>query len=94
MKAIGIELTGQTKRADELIENARQTLDQVERREYYIEFQQIWNEDMPYIPMYADIYLHTMNDRVRGYLPDPGVVSPFGRGHSEIQNIWIPKHYR
>ncbi len=81
-------------RADELIENARQTLDQVERREYYIEFQQIWNEDMPYIPMYADIYLHTMNDRVRGYLPDPGVVSPFGRGHSEIQNIWIPKHYR
>ena len=81
-------------RADELIEMARQTLDQVERREYYVEFQQIWNEDMPYIPMYADIYLHIMNDRVRGFLPDPGVVSPFGRGFTEIQNIWIPKHYR
>lgn len=81
-------------RADELIEMARQTLDQVERREYYVEFQQIWNEDMPYIPMYANIYLHVMNERVRGFLPDPGVVSPFGRGHSEIQNIWIPKHYR
>ncbi|MFW6377783.1 MAG: ABC transporter substrate-binding protein [Bacillota bacterium] len=81
-------------RADELIEKARETLDQVKRREYYVEFQKIWNEDMPYIPMYADIYLHIMNERVRGFLPDPGVVSPFGRGHSEIQNIWIPKKYR
>ena len=81
-------------RADELIEMARQTLDQVERREYYVEFQQIWNEDMPYIPMYADIYLHVMNERVRGFLPDPGVVSPFGRGHTEMKNLWIPKHFR
>ena len=81
-------------RADELIEMARQTLDQVERREYYVEFQQIWNEDMPYIPMYADIYLHVLNERVRGFLPDPGVVSPFGRGHTEMKNLWIPKHYR
>ena len=83
-----------TERADELIEMARQTLDQVERREYYVEFQQIWNEDMPFIPMYADIYIHTLHDRVRGFLPDPGVVSPLGRGMSEIHKIWIPKHYR
>ncbi|MGM0421166.1 MAG: ABC transporter substrate-binding protein [Bacillota bacterium] len=81
-------------RADELIEKARNTLDQAERREYYVEFQQIWNEDMPYIPMYANIYLHVMNQRVRGFYPDPGVVLPFGRGYEKIDEIWIPKQMR
>lgn len=81
-------------RADELIEEARNTLDRTTRRENYVEFQKIWNEEMPYLPMYADIYLHAINDRVRGYNPDPGVVDPFGSDWNLLKEIWIPKDYR
>ncbi len=81
-------------RADELIEDARNTLDQTARREKYVEFQQIWNEEMPYIPMYADIYVHALNDRVRGYNPDPGVVDPLENDWHLLREIWIPERYR
>ncbi len=81
-------------RADELIEEARVTLDQTTRRQKYVEFQEIWNEDMPYLPMYADIYVHAINDRVRGYNPDPGVVDPMENDWYLLREVWIPERYR
>lgn len=81
-------------RVDELIEKGRRTVNQEDRRQYYQEFQEIWNEQMPWIPIYADIYLHVFNERVRGYNPDPGTVDPLGSDWHLLREIWIPERYR
>ena len=83
----------ENERADELMEKALKTLDKNERRNYYVEFQKIWNKSMPYLPMYANIYLHTVNKRVRGFDPNPGVKNPF-LTWDLVKNIWIPKDMR
>ncbi|MFW6409465.1 MAG: ABC transporter substrate-binding protein [Halanaerobiales bacterium] len=78
---------------DELIEEARSTLDRYERRQLYVEFQKIWNKSMPYLPMYADIYVHAINDRVRGFDPDPGTTNPFHEWDL-LKEAWIPEDER
>lgn len=77
--------------ADRLIEAARLTLDKAERKNYYVEWQKIMNEDMPYIYIYANTYIHAINSRVRGFDPDPLASSPFWVG---LENIWIPQDLR
>lgn len=80
-------------RCDELIEAARQTVDKYERRKYYVEFQKIWNQSMPYLPMYANIYTNVVNKRVRGFDPNPIVENAF-HTWDLLRTIWIPNDLR
>ncbi|AZR72589.1 hypothetical protein BBF96_03820 [Anoxybacter fermentans] len=77
--------------ADKLIEAARATLDRAERKNYYVKWQKIMNEDLPYIYMYANTYIHAVNKRVRGFDPNPLAANPFWRG---LEHVWIPKEFR
>jgi len=79
---------------DRLIEEARTTLDQYDRRQLYVEFQKEWNKSMPYLPMYANIYPQTLNKRVRGFDPNPVAMKPFGQGWELLKEAWIPKDMR
>ena len=81
-------------KTDELIEEARTTLDQYKRRQLYVEFQKIWNESMPYLPMYANIYPQTINKRIRGFDPNPVAMRPFGQSWELLREVWIPKSER
>lgn len=81
-------------RADELIEKGRATMDKYERTQYYTEFQKLWNESMPYLPMYANIYANVVSKRVRGFDPNPGVVSVFQTDWSLLKEVWIPQDMR
>lgn len=80
-------------RADELIEKARKTLDKYDRKQYYVEFQKIWNESMPYLPMYANIYANAVNKRIRGLDPAPGVMNVFHEWDL-LKRVWIPRDER
>ncbi len=79
---------------DQLIEEARTTLDQYTRRQLYVEFQKEWNKSMPYLPMYANIYPQVLNKRVRGFDPNPIAMNPFGQGWELLKEVWIPKSMR
>jgi len=79
---------------DQLIEEARTTLDQYTRRQLYVEFQKEWNKSMPYLPMYANIYPQVVSKRVRGFDPNPVAMNPFGQGWELLKETWIPKDMR
>ena len=83
----------ENERADELIEEARSTIDKYDRTQAYVEFQKIWNESMPYLPMYANIYVNVVNKRVHGYDPAPGSMNVF-LDFDILNEIWIPKDSR
>ncbi len=53
-------------RADQLLERARQTLSQDERKRLYHEFQSIFAEDVPAIPLYYPVYNFLVSREVKG----------------------------
>lgn len=55
------------KRADELLSNARETLDESARSEMYREFQRILAEKMPAVFLYSPRYLYVQNSDIRGF---------------------------
>lgn len=55
------------KRADELLSNARETLDAGTRIDMYREFQNILADKMPAVFLYSPTYLYTTNSAVRGF---------------------------
>lgn len=55
-----------SKEADALIESARQTLDQTERRNKYAEFQKILDADVPAIFYDHDEFSYTISKRLKG----------------------------
>lgn len=55
------------KRADELLSNARETLDSATRKDMYREFQEILIGKMPAVFLYSPTYLYAMNREVQGY---------------------------
>ena len=83
-----------TEETDKLIEKARTTLDQYKRKQLYKDFQQKWNKSMPYLPMYANIYAHAVNKRIRNFDPRPGAMHPFHSGWDVLKEVWIPKDER
>lgn len=58
--------------ADLLMEEARQTTDMELRRDYYSQFQQLFVEDVPSVPLYYPVYTYFVSSRVDGV--DPGVL--------------------
>lgn len=53
-------------RADEMLEKARSMVDQAERRKLYLQWQEIWAEEVPSIPLYYSTYNYVVSNRVRG----------------------------
>lgn len=66
------------RRADELLENARQSIDQIERTEMYREFQAIFADEQPSIMLYYPVYSFAVDKRVQGVKVGP-LVAPADR---------------
>jgi len=63
----GLNLSGfSNRRADEILEAARRTLDQAQRRQLYIEFQDIFAEEVPSILLYYPVYNYAVSTKVKG----------------------------
>ncbi len=53
-------------RADKLLESARITVQQEDRRKLYLDWQQIWADELPGIPLYSSTYHYVVSNRVGG----------------------------
>lgn len=59
------------RRISEVIEQARLTVDRTQRTALYREFQQIFMEELPAIPVYVPIYTYAVDARVQGVQLSP-----------------------
>ncbi|HXK35984.1 MAG TPA: ABC transporter substrate-binding protein [Candidatus Paceibacterota bacterium] len=67
-EGLGINLAlYNNKTADKLLEEARQTLNPLERAQKYDEFQKILIEDIPAVFLYSSHYLYGLDDNVDGF---------------------------
>ncbi len=55
--------------ADQLMEKARQTNDQAQRRDLYAQWQTLWADELPSIPLYCTTYNYLVSNRVYGVDP-------------------------
>jgi len=63
----GLNVSGfNNRRADELLERARKALDQEERARLYREFQALFAEELPSVPLYVPLYSYAVARKVRG----------------------------
>jgi len=77
----------QNKEVDELLQDARQTLDQELREEKYAEFQKLLIEDVPCIFLYSPSYIYPVNKKVKGISIEK-LAQPSQR-FSQIENWYI-----
>jgi len=56
----------QSLEADAMMEAARRTDDDDERRRFYYKFQEIFNEELPALPLIHPIYTYGVHKRVKG----------------------------
>ena len=70
---------------DALLEKARSTFDQRQRKKYYNRFQEILAEDQPYTFLYVPDELIIINRRIRNIEP-----APIGLGHNFIR-WYVPR---
>ncbi|MFH1461207.1 MAG: ABC transporter substrate-binding protein [Patescibacteria group bacterium] len=56
----------QNKDVDKLLEEARQTMNQEERIEKYIQFQKLLTDDLPAIFLYSPSYLYPVSKKIKG----------------------------
>ncbi|MGC9468075.1 MAG: ABC transporter substrate-binding protein [Anaerolineae bacterium] len=56
----------QHRRMSEIVEQARITVQRDERRALYREFQQLFMEELPALPLYVPVYTYAMDSRVNG----------------------------
>jgi len=69
--------------ADELMEEARRNSDQDERRDLYAEFQDLFLNDVPSLPMYSPLFFYVVSEEVEGI--DVGLLfTPSSR----FRNVW------
>jgi len=54
------------RKADEIMEQARMTVDQVQRMELYKKFQDIFAEELPALPLFHPIYSYGISKKVHG----------------------------
>ncbi len=59
------------KSLDEAINEASTTLDEAKRADLYIKIQQIVNADGVNLPLYLNIGMNLMNDRIKGFISNP-----------------------
>jgi peptide/nickel transport system substrate-binding protein len=57
-------------RADRLLESARVTINQDERAKLYFQWQDIWADELPSIPLYSSTYSYVVSNRVGGVQTD------------------------
>lgn len=67
---------------DELLERARRSFDQDERKALYDRAHELILEDLPYVPIYFSVEYAAMNQRVRGFEWIPDQVPRF-------YNVWL-----
>lgn len=72
--------------ADKLIEKARRTFDQAERKAYLDRFQEILHDEQPYLFLYAPYTLLAISKRVQNIEP-----APAGIGYNQ-EDWFVPKH--
>ncbi|HEX2914669.1 MAG TPA: ABC transporter substrate-binding protein [Chloroflexia bacterium] len=53
-------------RADKLLEDARKTVNQDARRKLYLDWQTIWADELPSIPLYSSTYSYVVSTKVGG----------------------------
>lgn len=75
-------------RADVLMEQARRTFNQAERKTLLDEFQEILHEEQPYLFLYAPYTLVTVHKRIKGIEP-----APAGLSHN-MPEWYIPENQR
>jgi len=81
----GRNLAGYTSdEADEIMEEARRTTDMADRKALYEDFQRLFIEDMPSVPLFSPLYTYFVTDQVRGI--DAGVLfTPAARFRNVIE---------
>ncbi len=72
-----------SQRADVLLEEARLTSDQAHRRDLYLEFQDIFAEQVPSLLLYQPVYSYAVSDAVRAVQLAP-MISPSDRFQSVV----------
>jgi peptide/nickel transport system substrate-binding protein len=66
----GLNVSGfANRRADDLMERARRAVDQGERTRYYAEFQSLFGEEVPSLPLYYPTYDFAVSRKIKGVLP-------------------------
>ncbi|VAX25335.1 Oligopeptide ABC transporter, periplasmic oligopeptide-binding protein OppA (TC 3.A.1.5.1) [hydrothermal vent metagenome] len=71
--------------ADEILEKARRTFDQEERKKYYFRFQDILADEQPYTFLYVAEALPVVSKRIRGIVPGLSGIS------YNFDKWWVPK---
>lgn len=56
---------------DELTELGMRTMDAEKRRQYYFEVQKIVADEVPVVPIFAEVLINAVRDNIRGYKPHP-----------------------
>ena len=88
VKDPGLNLAGyENKTADKLLEGARQTLDETERKEKLEEFQEILLEDAPALFLYNPDYLYLVSNQVKGI--QAKIITDPSKRFSGIENWYI-----
>jgi len=75
------------RRISEIIEQARIISDRDKRQELYYEFQEIFAQEVPALPLYVPIYTYGVDERIHDVQIGP-LMYPFDRFHS-ISDWWI-----
>lgn len=77
--------------ADKLIQEARQILQQDERKKRYDQWQDIWTDELPAIPLYYRSYSYAVNStKVQGILPGSlKVVNEFSDRFKDISSRYV-----
>jgi len=89
IKDKGLNFVGyENKEVDQLLEKARSTTNQDERKKYYDRFQEILHEDQPYLFLYVPYALPMVKKEFQGV-----ELSISGIGHN-MDRWWLPKAYQ
>ena len=75
------------KLADSLLEEARQTLNPIERMKKYDDFQKIVTEDIPAIFLYNSYYIYGQTDAIKGF--DTKIIATPSDRFSDIEKWYI-----
>jgi peptide/nickel transport system substrate-binding protein len=88
VKAPGLNLSAyENKEVDELLEEARQSLDEQERKEALESFQEILIKDVPAVFLYSPDYLYFVSEEIKGITTK--IISDPSQRLSDIENWYI-----
>ncbi|NLL48437.1 MAG: hypothetical protein GX249_07620 [Firmicutes bacterium] len=74
--------------SDRLIEAGRLETDLEKRKEIYAQWQQVINHDLPSMFLNYGVTIGALNERVKGFDPDPGPYGPLV-GRRLLSKIWL-----